>query len=43
MPIWPGENDLVGGRKTGEGGTRGPDTREVRETLAKPDLSLSSS
>ena len=30
MPRWPGE----GSRKAGGGGTAGPDTREVRDTLA---------
>ena len=42
MPIWPGENDSTRSMKAGEGGSGGPETREVRDTLPDTGPSLSS-
>ena len=39
IPIWPCENDWEGSRKAEEGGSRGPDTKEVSDTLANTVLS----
>ena len=41
IPRWPGENDYMGSRKVGEGGSEGLDTREVKDTLADTGWSLS--
>ena len=39
----PNENEWKGNRRAGEGGSIGPDTREVRDTLASTGLNHSRS
>ena len=41
LPSQPGENNWAGSIKAGGGTKEGPDTREVRDTLAGTGLSLS--